>query len=470
MLALAPILFFSCEDDEETQIGLPPQNDLGIFFVEIPLKDAISQVWSDNITSRASDAIMAGSYTDENFGVMRAQHFAEILLPSLNPGRNFEADANYDSLVLELRINGSFGVDLSMTTQQIEIFQLQDTIRAFESNYFNNSQQEVGMKFGESFFRVYPDSIGLNFSDTDLPDSLRGNDYDENDVYIYMTRVGFDDDFGRQFFNDMKSDTTENSPFASSRGFADYFKGLNIRGGALNSAIMRYSPVDVRSRLVMYYSQTEDDTLRNRTLGFPISRTINYNNIEPNADVPWMSSSLDQVTEFYTRTKIDTGYSLMQAGTHMFMAIDMTVFQAFADTTENAIIQSAELVLPNAFGEVNDDQTQKALPTFVQFTVSSVDSLSAGFPDVIPEVFSELPDKDVQFDEDINGYSVEIPVYLQGLLDQRNDLNQVIISAGAIESTGGLKFDNSSFRQAIFDKDDVVIRMYYTVPESSNNE
>ncbi len=469
MLALAPILF-SCGDDEETQIGLPPQNDLGIFFVEIPMRDVITQVWADNVTSRATDAMMAGGYTDENFGVLKAQHFAEILLPSLNPGKNFGADANYDSLVLELRISGTFGNQLATTTQQIEVYQLQDTIRAFESNYFNNSKQEVGMKFGEAFFRVYPDSIGLEFTDTDIPESLRGDNFDENDVYIYKTRVRFDDNFGREFFTDLKTDTTESSPFASSRGFADYFKGLNIRGGDMNTAIMRYTPADVRTRLVMHYSQTEDDTLRSKTLGFPISRTINYNNIEPNADVPWMGSSLDQVTEFFTRTKIDTGYALLQAGTHMFVALDMTKFQTFADTVENAIIQSAELVLANPFGEQNDDQVQKALPTFVQFTVTSVDSLSAGFPDVIPEIFSELPDKDVQFDEDINGYRVEIPVYLQGLLDQRNDLDQLIISLGAVESTGGLRFDNASFRQAIFDTDDIVVRMYYTIPESSNNE
>ena len=471
MIASAPI-FFSCGDDEETQIGLPPQNDLGIFFAEIPMGDAVSQVWVNDISSRASDAILAGTYTDENFGKIKSQHFTEILLPTLNPGKSLEADASFDSLVLELRINGVFGNQLSSAIQQVEVFQLLDTIQAIEASYFNNSSQETGQKLGETFFQVYPDSIGLTFEDTGIPDSLfDGDKFDDNEVYIYKSRIRIDDAFGEDFFTKMKSDTTENSIFGTSANFANYFKGLNIRGSDLNTGVIRYNGADVRTRLVLHYTQTEDDSVVSRTLGFPVSRSINYNNIEPNEDVPWMGSAFDQITEFYRQTELDTGYAFAQAGTHMFFSIDMSGFEALTDSLPNTIIQSALLSLGENLGVEGTDDVIHPGPNFLSFTVTSKDSLEAGFFDVIPEVFSELPDRDVQLDQDNGGYQIEIPLYLQGLLDKRNPLNQLIISAGRISPTLGIiTTDNGSFRRAIFDTDNIVIRLYYTIPESTNDE
>ena len=269
----------------------------------------------------------------------------------------------------------------------------------------------------------------------------------------------------------MKSDTTENSIFGSSSNFANYFKGLNIRGSELNTSVVRYNGADTRTRLVLHYTQTEDDSVVHRTLGFPVSRSINYNNIEPNEDVPWMGSALDQVTEFYKQTKLDTGYALAQAGTQMFISIDMSGFEAFTDTVPNSIIQSAVLTTGENIGVEGSDDIIYPGPNFLSFTVTSRDSLEAGFYDVVPEIFSELPDRDVQFDQDNGGYRVEIPVYLQGLLDKRNPLNQLIISAGRVSPTLGIvTADNGSFRRAIFDTDNFVIRLYYTIPESTNDE
>ncbi|MEJ2006499.1 MAG: DUF4270 family protein, partial [Cyclobacteriaceae bacterium] len=217
---------------------------------------------------------------------IEANHFTELQLPEINPGRNFGGDASFDSLVLEMRIDGAVGNQLLSTQQTVEVYQLADTIVAFESNYYNNSTQEVAMKLGERQFRLYPDSINLDFEDTNLPDTTDERSlYDNNGRYIYMTRIRLDHPFGEQFFTDMKSDTTENSAFSSSTEFANYFKGIKLQSPQMgNSAIIRYNPSDQRTRMVMYYSQTVDDTLRQRTVAFNVSRSINYNNIIPNSD------------------------------------------------------------------------------------------------------------------------------------------------------------------------------------------
>ena len=167
-LALLSVpLLFSCGEEEST-IGLPPENDLGIFFVDIPLGPYASQVWIDDISTRARDAMLVGNYNDLRFGYLEANHFTEILLPELNPGKNFRQDAALDSIVLEMRINGLTGNQLVTTEQTVEVYQLADTIAAFEANYFNNSTQDVALKLGEKNFRVYPDSIGLRFEDWEI--------------------------------------------------------------------------------------------------------------------------------------------------------------------------------------------------------------------------------------------------------------------------------------------------------------
>ncbi len=468
LMLLSVPLFFSCGEEENT-IGLPPENDLGIFFVEIPLRDYVSQVWVDDISSRARDAVLVGSYMDEHFGFIKAEHFSEILLPEVNPGKKFQADASFDSLVLELRINGLTGNQLIATQQGIEIYQLADTIQAFEQNYYNYSTQDVGIKLGEKSFYVYPDSVGLNFSDTNLPDSADERSlYDNNGDYIYMTRVTLDPAFGQQFFQDMKSDTTSSSPFASSTDFAAYFKGLNFRSPQTNSAIIRYSPFDSRTRMVVYYSQVEDDTLRQKSVKFGLSRTINYNNIVPNRDQGWMGSDFDEITSFYEQIKLDTGYAYGQAGTNLFMSLDMSPFYAFADTVGNPIIQNAVLLFEDISGEQSDEDAMLELPNFISFQLTTKDSLQAGFFNVVPEVFSEFPRTGVEYDDDINGYRVEIPLYLQSLVTGRNEFDQVIISVSDVDpSTGQIRPENRSFKRIIADKDNMKIRLYYTIPNSN---
>ena len=161
LVLVSALLLFSCGNDDLNTIGLPPENNLGIFFVEIPLENRVSQVWVNDISTRNTGTAMAGSYTDPVLGEISAQNFSELLLPSANPGRLLEEDAVLDSLVLEMRIGNAFGVDLTTTTQTIQLYQLQDTIRSFEQAYYNESNQPVGMQLAEESFLTI-NSTGMN--------------------------------------------------------------------------------------------------------------------------------------------------------------------------------------------------------------------------------------------------------------------------------------------------------------------
>jgi len=469
-LALLSVpLFFSCGEEENT-IGLPPENDLGIFFVDIPIGQYASQVWINDRSTRGRDAMLAGNYTDPHFGYIEASHFTELLLPVLNPGKDFQEDATFDSLVLELRIDNIVGNQLLTTEQTLEVYQLADTIRAFEADYFNNSTQDVAMKLGEDRFYLFPDSVNLNFEDTNLPDTADERSlYDDNGRYIYLTNVRLDQSFGQQFFSDLKSDTTSGSAFSSSQAFADYIKGIKLQSPAMaNSAIIRYNPADDNTRMIMYYSQEENDTIRQRRVEFSMSRSINYNNIIPNSDQGWMGSDFDQINSFYEQIYLDTGYVYGQSGTNMYMSLDLSPFEDFSDTVQNPIIQGARLVFSDISGDEDGDNEFYQRPQFLSFFITTRDSLEAGFFNVIPEVFSELPRTAVQYDEEIDGFEVEIPLYLQSLLTQRNIFNQVVISISGVDpARGTILPENRSFQRLIMDKDNMRIRLYYTIPDAS---
>ena len=466
LILVSALLLFSCGNDDLNTIGLPPENNLGIFFAEIPLDNVVSQVWVNDISSRASGTVLAGSYTDPVMGDISAQNFSELLLPSSNPGKILGSDATLDSLVLEMRIDNAFGLDFSMTTQTIELYQLQDTIRTFEQSYYNDSEQAVGMKLGEVNFRLYPDSLDLLFSDTDLPDTAEERSlYDNQGRYIYKSNFRLDDAFAQNFFTEMK-DTTENSTFSDNRNFASFLKGFRLNGVNGNSCVIAYNPTSSFSALVLYYTETEEGAPVQKTIRFTYNTQISYNNITPNAQVNWSGGDLDGLNSFYTPFDPGTTAGYIQAGTHLFLKLDMSVFKNFADTIENPIIQGAELILgpPRKYP---GNETRLPVPQTLNTTVTSLDSLETGNISSNQEVASDLPDV-IEYNEDEELYKVEIPVYLQTLIDNNNVYDQIIFSPLAPDPfTGGLVQDNASFDRLVLDKTNIRVRLYYTLPNAN---
>ncbi len=466
LILVSALAFFSCESDELSTIGLPPENNLGIFFVEIPLENVVTQVWVNDITSRNTGTAMAGSYTDPVLGEISAQNFSELLLPSANPGRLLEEDAVLDSLVLEMRIGNAFGVDLTSTTQTIQLYQLQDTIRSFEQSYYNESNQAVGMQLAEESFLIYTDSLDLLFSDTNLPDTAAERKrYDNQGRYIYKTNFHLDDAFAQNFFTEMK-DTTENSTFSSNQNFANFIKGFRLNGVPGNSAVIAYNPTSSFSALVLYYTQTEEGVPVHKTIRFTYNTAISYNNITPNADVNWSGGDLDGLTSFYQPYESGTSAGYLQAGTHLFLKLDMSFFNAFADTVENPIIQNAELVMESP-REYPGDGVRLPLPIQLNATVTSLDSLETGNISSNQDVASDLP-KIAEYDEEEQRYKIEIPVYLQTLVNNSNVYDQLIFSPLTTDPfTGSLKSDNASFNRLVIEKENIKIRLYYTLPNAN---
>ena len=465
LMILSALSFFACEEDLST-VGLPPENNLGIFFVDVPLKDHLSQVWIDGISSRATGSILVGNYQDPYFGHMEAKNFSELVLPSEDPGKNFDNGAVFDSLVLESRIRGIYGSNVESILNTIEIYQLTDTIAVADKTYQLSSSEPLGQKLAESSFYIYPDSLGLRFADavadptalTAADSAFRKSSFDSGDEYIYKTTFRIDDTYATQFFNGVKD---KSAAFSSKENFGGYFKGLSFVPTAGNSAILTYSVVD--TKMVLYYTETDSDGNKDqKTLVFAVSPTITYNNISPNKNEGWNGSDFDDLKSFYTPYVTSSGLAYVQSGTNLLLKLDMAFMQQFKDTVENAVIQKAELVYENIIG-VSETTPPPASMTYY-FT--SNDSLANENYKVIPVLSNTAGTVNVSYNSNDNEIRNDITLALYGIMNEA-EFNQVILAP--IQTVSNVVIPTSkTVNRMVVSKDNVSLRFYYSIPERDN--
>lgn len=468
LMLLSALPFFSCQEEELKTIGLPPENNLGIFFADIPMSDRVSEVWAGDIPSSSSGSILAGNYEDPFLGQINAMTYTKVFMPYKQPGKVLKEDAQFDSLVLEMRVREATGNNLSSNYQTIEVYQLSDSLDISGGKY-NKDTQDVGMMLGAQDLLIHADSVGLSFDETDLPDSAEERSlYDAGGQYIYMNRIRLDDAFGQTFFNDIKTDTTSSGNFGTAQNFTKYFPGLRINGTPANSAVIDYNPDDSRTRMVMYYTQTEEDSVVHKTFSFSLGSVTNYHNLEPNEEVTWTGEELLGLKDYYSPYVPEGDHVFLQSGTNLFMKLDFSGFRDFADSIDSPIIQGAELVFDSPTGASDSQSERYPLPGGILVSITSLDSLENRNYSAISTVSSELArPTTLIYDTEDDLYRMEIPVYLQTIINNNNIYDQVILRAAFYESTTNSYYlNNRNIQRLIMDKDNIKLRIYYSIPNA----
>lgn len=465
LILLSALTFFSCEEELST-VGLPPENDLGIFFVDVPLNDKVSQVWVDNIYSRATGSMLVGSYEDEYFGHIEARSFTELTLAAEDPGKNFSGTATLDSLVIETRIRGIYGSNVKNTLNKIEVYQLTDTIPVTDKTYTIASSQALGNKLAEGEFYIYPDSLGLKFEDyVEDIQSLSPKDsadrerlFDSNDEYMYKSVFQVNDAYALEFFNKIKN---QDAAFSGANNFADYFNGIAFVPTGANSAILTYGVSD--TRMVLYYTETDSQgNTKQESLIFGASTTINYNNIQPNENAGWSGSDFDDLSAFYEPYVTNTNLAYVQSGTNLLMKIDLSSIQQFADTVDSPVIQKAELVLSN----VVDAGGNTPPPANMVYYLTSPDSLMNENYRVSTISNNALTAvQQVAYNSEDNEIRNDITIALQRLLYEEN-FNQLILAPVRVVNSAFLP-TASSVNRLVVNKDNMHLRFYYSIPEKN---
>lgn len=467
LILLSALTFFSCEDDLRT-VGLPPENDLGIFFVDVPLGDKVSQVWVDDAYSGSSGTLLAGSYTDQYFGQIEARNFSRLFITQTDPGKNIATNAVLDSMVLTTRIRGVSGENLTASTQVIEVYQLADTVAysPLFKGYTTASSHQLGQKISEDEFILYPDSVELTWKDTGLKleskeDTLfKEKFFDSSEEYIYKRSFRIDPAFTSDLFNKI---IARDPAFSSDKNFNDFFNGIGFVSGQNNNAIIHYGAAD--TKMVMYYTETSSAGQKQHQIEFNLAQSYSYNNISPNKESGWMNSDFDNLSTLYTPYVTDTDLAYIQSGTNLLLKIDLSGFNEFVDTVGNPVLQRAELVFEN----LKSVSETTPVPTSLAYYITSLDSLANKNYE-----YSFLRDNRgsrmfAGYYKDKKLLNNDITLSLQNLLKE-DTYNQLIIAPVNIINSQINPFipNAKDLSRLVVSKDDIRLRIYYSIPDLNN--
>ena len=485
VLAVASF-FFSCED-EASLIGFKdPKPKFNVRYVEIPLTSSvilIDSVITDTkplfVTVDGSktlsqvvpnnNSVLSGQYTDPALGTVRAEPFMQLVSGHTAV---LDATAVYDSAILELRFN-NYGYGFSTPTNfKFTVHEITDdslnrnpTARSYFSTpprAFNPAP--IGeFSFGDiRYYRLRKEYLKTSGQDT------------------LLAKVELDESFGTKLFLTAKATV-------DSKAFVSQIKGLTIQHAA-GEGLLGISTVSPLSKIVLYYHYTSaaGTTVKSfRT--FPFAGWINKY-ADPNytaISIDRGASELSPIGDYYESYETPSGLRVVQSGTPVITKLDLTNFyEDFADTVENVIINSAELVINNV-----ESQQGFTPPAALTFKVMQGDMLAnrsvaedynqfehylrkgSIFHDLKHFVLTnENPAVNsaaayMTYDSAKQRYSSFMTLFTQGLFAHKNKEGQINpdrlreIALFPVSPAAG-----ATVNRVLFNANDVKLRIYYTKP------
>lgn len=224
------LLFFlvACEK-EPSEIGLnfKAHEKLNIFFSDTLTISALTYSL-DSTRSDETPYTLAGVVNDMVFGTSEATFVAQIRLPdALYPGENIVVD----SVVLYLLTDSLFMYGDPLTELNLKVYELEKKLY-LDSAYYSN----------------------LDVSDSISLDVKGSQNYFATDSIV---EIHLDNSLGEKIMSDTNA-------LKSQDDFLNHFKGLYINANEIVSGdgvISSFNLLDYRSRMFLYFSNSEEDSL-----------------------------------------------------------------------------------------------------------------------------------------------------------------------------------------------------------------
>lgn len=328
-LALLPVaLFFFCCEDEANLLGYRnPNSKFDARYLEIPIESSVllldSQRTSNFVFQNETNRLLVGQYTDEKLGQVTVNTYTQFFT---NTTAKLPAEATFDSISLTLILDKyNYGSRDITTMQGISIYELDDSLRVTNRfNYFNRSDVPVkSIPLGSKMFVVNPDSL----------DYYTGNRANDS---TFTVRLPLDPAFGQRLFDNAllwrDVATTGDSTYKTFNKFVQLFKGIAIKSDVGDKII----GINPGSFLSLHYHTPSDTSQQN--LGF--FGLANFSQITSDLGSTELSG-IQYSQDFFPAD--DMRY--IQSGTGIYTKLDFGNFFQFADTIENVVITSAQLVV-----------------------------------------------------------------------------------------------------------------------------
>ncbi|HET9487180.1 MAG TPA: hypothetical protein VFO54_07090 [Chryseosolibacter sp.] len=470
VLAVA-LFFFSCEDETSILGFRNPNKKFQVSYVDIPLNSgevvAFDSLVTDlrpliiNQQSVLVDGILVGEYQDADLGKVNARSFLTIY-PTVSSA--FDATAVYDSVTVEFRLN-FYGYGFSGAQEsRFAIHELtSDTLTLFNGNrYYTTSpapQYSVD-PIGEAVVAVNYDSL----------QKQRSLQKTRQDTLFAKGRLS--DAFGSKLFDAIKSGATTGE---AQRIFKAQMKGLALVPAG-DPGVLGLNIIDEfgqLSRVFLHYHTLGDggvvkDTLT-RGFGFEFA---SFTKIEADRT----GTELEGIQP-YNGVETAGAFSYVQSGAPLVTKLDLAPFYSFADTVENILINSAELVIDNVQAppgqkpptlmlRLMDNTSDKFLNNRV---MADRDLLNQSRYYILSVENHFTPSTDgkeaviIGYNDDEDRYAGYMTLFAQSLFTSKNDADG--INENRLNYLALYPMEPPTARsvsRAVFSKENVKLRIYYT--------
>ncbi len=458
LLIVVALTFFACED-EVGSLTLNPESNLGIFFVETPLTDNIGQFWAGSAPSSFAGIVQAGSYEDPSFGIVASTAYCDLSIGQATYDTLTINTATLTSLEFYMRIIGASGNFTETDEQVFDLYQLENIIDV-NSSYNSGLDLPLANKIGEAKFNLYADSINLTYTGSDTP----GDKYDQSRNYIYTINFELTRDFETHFISSLKSavlnGVAKNSDDIDSVNYYldELLKGFAIVPASSNSAIIQFNLNDGNTALRAEYDIRDGQGQSVDQQGtFILNGLKSFSNISPNENNSWVNSDFDDLAIVGTPFNTDNDFAYFQAGSNMFISIDLSDFRQMKDTLSSIIFQKAEIIIE----DLESTNSKIRTPSSISFFITSLDSLANGSLSNAVEnsVLSDLP-VNSSFNTDTEQYQAELSLHLQAIVDNQTKFDQIILGI----NTPSRDLSVSRF---VVKKNNIKLRYYYSIPDKN---
>ena len=327
---LAVALFFLACQEDVSRIGYPnPNSKLKVSYVEIPISSSVmlmDSIRTSNFTyAGETNRLLVGTYNDEVFGNITTAAFTQYFTNTLDTLR---ASAVLDSVSLRLKYDlYTYGTP-DGSGQSLSVYELDNPLDS-AGYYLNTSDIPASALLGTK-------SYGLN--STDFKKFIT----DGNDTIITLN-VPLEFSFGERIFNSAlkyrNATSKADSLFIYFRDFVKEFKGIAIKPNS-GDKIVGFDPSSAESRIILHYHDAKEDSL---TLSLTFANVNGFSQIKTDRS----TTALGEVNDFYKDYLVDADSRYVQSGTGVVTKLDFSKFYDFADTLQNSVIHSAEMVIEN---------------------------------------------------------------------------------------------------------------------------
>ncbi|MBT3242977.1 MAG: DUF4270 domain-containing protein [Bacteroidetes bacterium] len=365
----------SCENSDQLGLEITPPGERFAYHIDSVTSIRMSTIRQDSLTSDKRSAVLLGATQNESFGSTKASFMSQLRLSSNDV--DFGDDIKLDSVILFLKYLNYYG-DTSLV-HNLRIYELTDDLY-FDSTYYSNHDIS-------NFYDPANTIAEISYTPRPSLDSLA---------------ITLDESIGLKI---LEADTAN---LDNNTVFLEYFKGLYFEADVAGSpgAMIYYNLAGGESRMSLYYSNAEDDSLKYDVL---INTNCTWVNLYEH------DYSQSEVSEVLTDTLYDNDivYAQAMAGLRASVQIEFSdSLLAMADL--GIAINKAELIFP-----IKEEYNSEVFTKPVSLSVFG--SKTDGTNEFIDDILLGQAYYGGSFKEDKNAYVFNIARHVQRILDPSPD-------------------------------------------------